>query len=738
MKSIPSGHVPEPEQRQPAPASTAEPGEAALRDLFVRGMTAIEPSLWFDGAELAMLDGSGTVRTLTIHPGGASREVPVRPADPVEGVGQRQHYSIRLWPITNASARVVHDAAADLDRTREADQRLIDRDGARSLLIVPLVVEKRNLGVLILWRRAAPPFGPEHTATISSLGAFLSVAAERERLWAIEQARHARHAKLEALLPAIGESLDVRKLFPTLSSVIREIVPHDILAFALLSPDRGGVRVQAATDRGVLDLPEYRFSNDEEALDSNWRHLLAYDITPLDASTLRARISPRDAPEPVEVVLRPGPAWMRFVTQAGVRSTLRVPIRAKDRPVGGIAFLAKSSDAYNEEDGQLAARIADHVALALAHQEIADEERRIALAEERALMLSERVETLTRELERVGAHRVLGRSAAWKKALADATQVAATETTVLITGESGTGKEVIARIIHRGSRRARGPFIALNCAALPEHLLESELFGHERGAFTGAVETRAGKIEQAAGGVLFLDEVGEMSLVVQAKFLRVLQEREFQRVGGTRTIKADIRVVAATNRDPHTAIAAGTFRGDLYYRLGVFEIHLPPLRDRPEDIMVLAEAFLEEVGRSVGRPAAGFAPDARETLMAHAWPGNVRELRNAVERAVILCHGGFVTREHLPISVAPPHAASPAAFRAAQRSDSGIEALRPGDDALSFPADGVSLERIERDMIEKAMLRAGQNKSQAAKLLGLSRGQLYSLLRRHGLTQARR
>src|SRR6185436_9947551 len=187
---------------------------------------------------------------------------------------------------------------------------------------------------------------------------------------------------------------------------------------------------------------------------------------------------------------------------------------------------------------------------------------------------------------------------------------------------SGTGKEVVARFVHRGSTRASGPFVALNCAALPETLLESELFGHEKGAFTGAIAPRAGSIEQAAGGVLFLDEVGEMSPAVQAKFLRVLQEREFKRLGGNRPLHANVRVIAATNRDLKAALARGEFREDLYYRLNVFAIALPPLRARTEDILSLAEAFLEELGRRVGRPAAGISRAARELLLAYAWPGN--------------------------------------------------------------------------------------------------------------------
>jgi transcriptional regulator with PAS, ATPase and Fis domain len=262
--------------------------------------------------------------------------------------------------------------------------------------------------------------------------------------------------------------------------------------------------------------------------------------------------------------------------------------------------------------------------------------------------------------------------------------------------------------------------VALNCAALPEQLLESELFGYERGAFTGAHVARAGKIEQAAGGVLFLDEVGEMTPAVQAKFLRVLQEREFQRLGGSKTLRADVRVIAATNRDPRAAMEHGTLREDLYYRLSVFDIMLPPLRERREDILVLADAFMQDLAGSVGRPAAGLSEDARERLLDHSWPGNVRELRNAIERAVILCEGGLVTSEHLPIAIAKGH--TPPASR-----KSG-----------AFPEGGVKLDAIERDLIERALAAAGNNKSQAAKLLGLPRGQLYSLLRRHKLTDARR
>jgi Nif-specific regulatory protein len=299
---------------------------------------------------------------------------------------------------------------------------------------------------------------------------------------------------------------------------------------------------------------------------------------------------------------------------------------------------------------------------------------------------------------------IVGHSPQWNDALQKAARVAAWATTVLVTGESGTGKEVLARFIHHGSARSRGPFAALNCAALPEQLLESELFGYERGAFTGADRAKPGQLELASGGVLFLDEVGEMSLSAQAKFLRVLQEREFQRLGGTRTVKANIRVVAATNRDLVDAIERKAFREDLFYRLNVFEIRIAPLRERPDDILPLAEAFLIELGRSSGVRPAMLTANARDALLRYSWPGNVRELRNALERAAILCEGDVIDSAHLALRSARP-------------------TRRESTDLMS----------VERDLIAKIMNQERWNKSQAARLLGITRKQLYYRLRKHRL-----
>jgi transcriptional regulator with PAS, ATPase and Fis domain len=300
-------------------------------------------------------------------------------------------------------------------------------------------------------------------------------------------------------------------------------------------------------------------------------------------------------------------------------------------------------------------------------------------------------------------HTLIGSSPAWQEVVAAALRVAATEATVFLQGESGTGKEVIARLIHQASPRRHGPLVAINCAALPEQLLESELFGYERGAFTGAQQSKAGHIELAARGVLFLDEVSEMSLASQVKFLRFLQEREYQRLGGTRLQKADVRIVAATNRDLDDAVTCGTFREDLLYRLQVFDIVLPPLRDRTSDVPVLAKQFLADFARSMGRGTPQLRDEALDALLAHDWPGNVRELRNVLERATILADGD-IERRHL--------------------------SLRPRIRATSPPSN---LKVVERGTIERILLDTDWNKAKAARQLGLTRTQLYARLRRYGL-----
>ncbi len=294
----------------------------------------------------------------------------------------------------------------------------------------------------------------------------------------------------------------------------------------------------------------------------------------------------------------------------------------------------------------------------------------------------------------------VGVSEAWRDVIRRATHVAATETTTCLQGESGTGKEVIARFIHQRSSRRRGPFIAINCAALPEQLLESELFGFERGAFTGALQPKPGQIELAAGGVLFLDEVTEMSPAAQAKFLRVLQEREFLRLGGTRPVHVNVRVIAATNRNLDEAVAQGEFRADLYYRLNVFDIHLPPLRERRDDILPLAASFLREFTDGT----VELIREAMEALRRYDWPGNVRELRNVLERALIMCEGPFIEAEHLGL-----------------RASTHVP-----------PSSITDLETLEKHAVERAMRDTDGNKVRAAKQLGISRMQLYTRLRKFG------
>jgi two-component system response regulator HydG len=316
--------------------------------------------------------------------------------------------------------------------------------------------------------------------------------------------------------------------------------------------------------------------------------------------------------------------------------------------------------------------------------------------------------------ERLGSRfdrrNLIGRSETMINLLETVAQVAPSEATILITGESGTGKEMIAGAIHFNSFRKDGPFIRINCAAIPETLLESELFGHERGAFTGADRRKEGKFRQADGGSIFLDEVSEMSLSMQVKLLRVLQEREITRVGGEEVLKVDVRVIAATNRDLLQAIAAGRFREDLYYRLNVVALHLPALRSRREDIPLLAQHFLAHFAGQNHKTIRGFTPQAMDRLLRHAWPGNVRELMNAVERGVVLARTEYLDEAEMPLIPA----------------GAGTDGPPPG----AIPDGEIPLEEVEKAAILKSLAAAEGNKSEAARRLGITRRTLHQKLKK--------
>src|ERR1700678_2181447 len=328
--------------------------------------------------------------------------------------------------------------------------------------------------------------------------------------------------------------------------------------------------------------------------------------------------------------------------------------------------------------------------------------------------LREENRSLREALGKRYAHPNVGaRSAKMQEVLATVERVAPTNSTVLLGGESGVGKDLIARAVHEKSRRVAGPFIKINSSAIPENLLESELFGYERGAFTGANTSKPGKFELADKGTLFLDEIGDVPLAIQVKLLRVLQEREFERLGGTKTLKVDVRLIAATNRDLREALEQGTFREDLYYRLNVVPIDIAPLRQRKEDIPDLANLFISRFAGDSGKPIEDITPEAMQVLVNYHWPGNVRELQNIIERACALAKGSVLTPADIHLDVRPS------------------KAMNGAD---NFLPEGMTLEQWEDEMIRESLRRAHGNKSQAARLLGLSRNALRYRLSKIGIS----
>jgi transcriptional regulator with GAF, ATPase, and Fis domain len=497
-----------------------------------------------------------------------------------------------------------------------------------------------------------------------------------EVLAALASERGGRIARdLHALL-RIGGALQAPRSTDSLARGLLEAV------LAAVPADRAALLL---VDRGTAELAD-AFALDRQGSDE------VFSIS----RTLAGRVlGERLGLLAADVLEEPDLAGAASLRSGTVRSLIAVPLLHLDRPLGLLYLDAREPGArFDEGHLQLAAAVAGMASAALATV------RRIEWLEEE-----------NRRLAAASTHDMVGESPRMREVHRLLNRVAATDSTVLLLGESGTGKELAARAIHRASPRAERPFVAVNCATLSETLLESELFGHEKGAFTGALSRKVGKVEVADGGTLFLDEVGEIPLPLQARLLRFLQERELERVGSTRPIRVDVRVVAATNRNLEREARAGSFREDLYYRLNVITLNLPPLRERREDIPLLASHFAARTSRKLGRPIAGFTPEARACLLRYDWPGNVRELANAVERAIVLGEDDLIRPEDLPEAVI----------------ESGGGAGAP------VARYHEALNETKKRLILAALEESGGNVTKAGALLGLHPNYLHRLLSNLGL-----
>ena len=489
----------------------------------------------------------------------------------------------------------------------------------------------------------------------------------------------------------LGRSMDLREV---VGAVIAAMAKH-------MGMVRGTLTLLNRETREIFIEAAHGLSTSQR---ERGRYRLGEGVTGKVVQTGQPAVVPRISEEPL------------FLNRTGARKGLRkkdisficVPIKLGSEPIGALSADRLFDEGVSlDEDVRLLSIIASMIAQAVRLRQGAQEERQRLLDENARLQEELR--------DRFRPANIIGRSHAMQEVYDLIAQVADSDATVLIRGESGTGKELVAHAIHYHSPRAPKPFVRVHCAALPETVIESELFGHEAGAFTGAIAQRKGRFELAQGGTLFLDEVGDLPMTTQIKLLRVLQEREFERVGGTETLRVDIRILAATNRDLEALMHAGQFREDLYYRLNVFPIHVPPLRDRRADILLLADLFVQKYAKANARPTHRISTPAIDMLMAYHWPGNVRELENCIERAVLLTREDVVHAHHLPPTLQMPVA-------------SGITA---GGTLQTV------LDNVERDLLIDALKAAGGNKAAAARSLGISDRLIGLRVRKHAIDPKR-
>ena len=571
---------------------------------------------------------------------------------------------------------------------------LLGRHGVESFCVLPLYTAQRDLGGLSFGSMRKDACSPEDIEFMQQVARQVAVAVDNalhsEAAAAYEEQLARERDRLRTLLEinnAVVGCLDRKQLFQAIAAALRRTFGLDYACLLIYDPAANVLRLQ------VLDFPEGVGAIREDA------------VVPLDGpagQVFQTRQARKFTPEEIRATSL---AASEVFTQEGLRSLCCAPLIAPNRVLGTLNLGSRTDNFFSDADLQYFSQAAGQVAIALdnalSYERIAELNERLA---EEKVYLEDEIRTDNRFEE------IVGQSRALKAILRQVETVAPTDSTVLIYGETGTGKELMARAIHDLSSRRQGTFVKLNCAAIPTGLLESEMFGHEKGAFTGAIAQRIGRFELAHRGTMFLDEVGEIPLELQTKLLRVLQEREFERLGSSRTLRTDARLVAATNRDLADMVEERQFRADLYYRLNVFPITVPALRERREDIPLLARYFVQQYARRMNRRIASIPSETMQTLTRYHWPGNIRELQNFIERAVILTPG---TTLEAPVRE--------------------LKRAAPKAQAASAP---VTLADAEKEAILRALEQSGGRvggEQGAAARLGMKRTTLQAKMRKLGI-----
>lgn len=568
----------------------------------------------------------------------------------------------------------------------------------RSLLVIPIKLNDKVLGLLGLHDTKSPRVWlDEEIDFLDSIARQLAIGYQYTSLYVAQEHETRRTNALLEIANTLNSHSDFNEVSARVLERAIGLVGADYAALGVL--DQTGKRISLASFKAAEGIKPSRVLR---MIDEHNKSLAVDSFAALgellrEGKTLR--LSDKQLPLAIRVI---------FNTQLGGKTALVTPVRVGGQPFGLLGFVWSRETEFGDHDIALVEGIADQIGTALERDQLSAEVMRLKSA------LHER------------HSEIIGQAASLRRSIELALNVANTNTTVLIQGESGTGKELLANLIHYNSGRENKPYIKINCGAIPETLLESELFGHEKGAFTDARSQRHGRFEEADGGTLFLDEIGEMSMQAQVRLLRVLQDGELTRVGGKTVVRTDVRVVAASNVDLERAVEEGTFRKDLYYRLSVFPVRLPPLRERIEDIHLLVFHFLERYKEKTGRFISGISKEAMRALVNYGWPGNVRELENAIERAVIIASGRQIELDDLPQAI------SKSAFEAFalarhERAAAAGQGRSIGID-IELPA---SMEEIEKQVIEATLDYADGDKSRASRLLNIGRKTLYRKLEQY-------